>query len=113
MDYRFTTPFDATNREQIAVQVVTNLRKVLPGLCVDWSYECGFNLPLTDFWLKKDYGEISNKIIQYHGSRQLRFYFSLDNKLVTGLRYKDGIKYWTEDEVEILLNGVNEVIVNG
>jgi hypothetical protein len=110
MDLKFTIPFDSKNREQIASQVVKNLMEDLPGLRVDYSYECGFNLPLTDYWLEKDYGQHLNQIIKYHDSRQLRFYLSSDSKLVTGLRFKDGIKYWTEDEVTKVLYAVNQVI---
>ncbi len=110
MDIKFSKPFDASKREELASQVVKNLKYDLPELRVDWSYEVGFNLPLTKYWLERDYGEHLNKIIKYHDSRQLRFTFSLNNKLVTGLRYKDGIKYWSDDEVSKLLEEIEKQI---
>jgi len=112
MNFEFTTPFALDKREQIATQVVNKLSQYLPGLQVDCSYESGFNLPLTQVWLKKDYGEYLNQIIKYHNSRQLRFRFSLDNKLVTGLRFKDEIEYWSNDETTILLDTINKVILS-
>lgn len=110
MEFKFTKPYPASQRTQLAEQIVSRLFQDLVGLLVDCSYESGFNLPLTKYWLEKDYGEQLNRIIQYHGSRQLRFCFSLDSKFVTGLRFKDGIKYWSDEEVTKLLEEIEKVI---
>ena len=108
MDLKFLKRFDASNREEFAAQIVQNLQEDLPGLRVDCSYESGFNLPLTKQWLEKDYGEHLNQIIKYHDSRQLRFQFSPDSKFITGLRFKDGIKYWSYDEISKLLEEIEK-----
>lgn len=110
-NYKFVTPFDSAIREQIAQLVVEELRPILPNIRVDPSWESGFNLPLIGTkWATKDYGEHLNSIIKYHGSRQLRFSFdNFDNKVI-GLRFKDGIVYWSDQEVQALLDCVNRVI---
>jgi ADP-dependent phosphofructokinase/glucokinase len=108
MEIKFTKLIDANKREDFALQIVSKLETDLIGLQVDSSYESGFNLPLTKYWLEKDYGEYLNKIIKYHDSRQLRFCFSNDSKYVTGLRFKDGIKYWSDQEINKLINAIEE-----
>lgn len=109
-DFKFDKIFNFAHRELIAEIVKDKLISQLVGLRIDWSYECGFNLPLLGTpWVTKDYGDYSNSIIQYHDSRQLRFHSS-DGKIIDGLRFKDGIRYWSDNEVELVVNMVNQVI---
>lgn len=110
-NYKLTKPFDASAREQIAFTVVQQLKPILPNLNVDGSWESGFNLPLIGTkWSTKDYGEYLNSIIKYHGSRQLRFSFNDLGTQVIGLRFKDGIVYWSDQEVQIVLECLNRII---
>ena len=109
-DYNLYKTFDFLKRETVANIVKTKLKDKLPNLSVDPSYECGFNLPFYGTnWRDIDYGEFKNTLIQYHNSRQLRFHSS-DDKIIDGLRYKDEIKYWSDYEVELVINTLNEVI---
>ena len=117
-NYTIIKSFDFKERALVARQVVLKLKNYLPNLQVDGSHECGFNLPfdgksnLTNMgisWLEKDYGPHLNSIIKYHDSRQLRFH-SISYEKVDGLRFKDGIKYWSDDEVQLVLDTVNQVI---
>lgn len=110
MEFKFSKPFDAEKREQLATQVVRELKNELVGLCVNWSHESGFSLPLTEYWAGKDYGDQLNRIIKYHDSRQLRFKLTPDSKYVTGLRFKDGINYWSDDEVAKLIEQIEKKI---
>jgi hypothetical protein len=93
-DFKLSNSFDKSIREQIADKVVQELKHTLPNLSIDYSYESGFNLPLKGTeWISQDYGPFLNSIIKYHDSRQLRF--CINNNQVIGLRFKDGIKYWS------------------
>jgi len=108
-DFILSNSFDASIREQIAYQVVQELKQTLPNLSIDYSYESGFNLPLKGTkWAVQDYGTFLNSIIKYHDSRQLRFCIN-DNKVI-GLRFKDGIKYWSDQEVKIVQDCLDEII---
>ena len=101
-DYYLDNTFEFSKRELVANNVVQKLKNKLSNLSVDYSYECGFNLPFYGSeWSDIDYGEPINSIIKYHDSRQLRFYSS-ESKIIDGLRYKDGIKYWSDNEIELI-----------
>ena len=109
-DFLFEKTFDFNKRELVAQTVKNRLKHELINLRVDYSHESGFNLPLHGTsWAVKNYGQHLNSIIQYHDSRQLRFHSS-DGKIIDGLRFKDGIKYWSDDEVHLVVNATNQVI---
>ena len=109
-DYLFDKTFDFDKRELVAKTVQNKLEYQLPNLGINWSWECGFELPLSGTeWVNKDYGKLLNSIIKYHNSRQMRFH-TLGDKLIDGIRFKDGIKYWSDDEVKLIVSTVNQVI---
>jgi hypothetical protein len=109
-DFLFVKTFDFNKREIVAQTVKNRLANEFPNLFIDWSHECGFRLRLVGTpWIDKDYGPHLNHIIQYHDSRQLRFHSS-DGKIIDGLRFKDGIRYWSDDEVNLVVNATNQVI---
>lgn len=83
--------------------ILSNLRK-------NYSFEGGFALPLTDEWKKAV--EIENRsqsgLLKYHGDRDFRFFSSGD--FIQGLRTKDSMRYWSEEEVEELKNIITLVV---
>lgn len=105
--YQISKPFDISIRDQVAKHVVSILKEQL-DIRVNWSYECGFDLPLKGTpWTTKDYGDFLNNIIKYHNSRQLRFY--IDNDKVIGLRCKDEIPYWSDQEIQMVIDCINNL----
>jgi len=82
----------------------------LTGLRSDPSHEGGFNLPLTYEWYKKDL--INKEYLKYHDSRQLRFVKDNITKKIIGLRYKDSINYWSDDELQILKESIEKILLD-
>jgi hypothetical protein len=105
-----TTPFDSKYKNTITDLVIKQIKsKSNLDIQSDPSYEGGFNLPFNEKWLNYNYGSHLNTIVKYHDSRQLRYYND-NNKQIIGLRYKDGIKYWDQDEIDILLEALDDVL---
>ena len=80
---------------------------LLIDLEINYSYERGFELPLTNDWvniLNPKYYDL----LKYHNMRQLRFIER--NDTVIGLRYKDDIPYWTTKELDQLQELINRVL---
>lgn len=81
---------------------------VTSQISANMSSEGGFELPMTAEWLSK---LSSNPLISYHSSRQMRFVENGDN--IIGLRFKDNIHYWSDQEIayltDILLGYVNKM----
>ena len=82
----------------------------LTGLISDPSCEGGFNLPLTHEWYNKDL--INKQYLKYHNSRQLRFVNDYTTNKIIGLRYKDGINYWNDDELQILNESIEKILLD-
>jgi hypothetical protein len=82
----------------------------LTELRSDPSYEGGFNLPLTYEWYKKDL--INKEYLKYHDSRQLRFVKDHNINKIIGLRYKDGINYWNDDELQTLKESIEKILLD-
>jgi hypothetical protein len=108
MDIQFSKSIDEKNKDIFVNSVLAICN--LDGLKSDPSYEGGFNLPLTDDWLKKDL--INKKYLQYHDSRQLRFVIDHNLNEIIGLRFKDGINYWTSYEMSTLIESIENVLSN-
>jgi len=104
-----TTPFDSKYKNTITDLVIKQIKSNTNlNINSDPSYEGGFNLPFNEKWKKYDFGPHLNKIMEYHDSRQLRYYY--DNNKIVGLRYKDGIKYWDQYEIDILINALDDIL---
>jgi len=104
--WNLPTPFSFDQREEIASKVCKKLRERGIEISVNYSHESGFELPLTQEWL--DDLKFTNKsnCLKYHSSRQLRFNTDSESKRVVGLITKDSICYWTEAEVELVVNEI-------
>ena len=76
--------------------------KYLPGLKLDTESNIGFILPMTNEWLNFSYSvSFKNKIIKYHDSRKIEFVKDNDN--IIGIRFKDNIRYWSNDEINYFI----------
>lgn len=96
------TPFPISQKDYVISKVIEknlNLKK-------NYSFEGGFELPLTENWLSCK--ELNNKhLLKYHNSRQLRFV--IDNNYVVGLRLKDSINYMSDDEITNIITSINSI----
>uniref|UniRef100_A0A6C0EKE3 Uncharacterized protein n=1 Tax=viral metagenome TaxID=1070528 RepID=A0A6C0EKE3_9ZZZZ len=83
--------------------LLTNLKK-------NYSSEGGFTLPLTAQWIEAV--ELENKsqslFLKYHGNRDFRFFGTGD--YIQGLRTKDSMRYWSEEEVNELVKCVDMAV---
>ena len=83
---------------------------ILANLKKNYSSEGGFTLPLTTQWIKAV--ELENKsqslFLKYHGNRDFRFFGTGD--YIQGLRTKDSMRYWSEEEVSELVKCVDMVV---
>jgi hypothetical protein len=92
------SPFPAGIREQVMLAIVYS--GVMPGLSGNYSAEFGFELPLTADWITHVKVTAPNRsdLLPYHSARQLRFRQQGD--MVTGLRCKDDLPYWSTPELD-------------
>lgn len=92
----FKTPFDESLKNKVANLAI--LKSHISDLSVDPSYESGFYLPISLQW--KDAVNNQNidycKYLHYHGERSFRFISS--NNQIIGIRCKDNLRYWTNEE---------------
>lgn len=104
------TPFNDEYRNEIVLLVIklANNKNLLSGIHINYSDECGFNLPICS---KFNFLNDNQIWYQYHGNvRQLRFNHS-ENNIIYSLRYKDGIESWDfTNEVLPLVELINEVV---
>ena len=108
MEIVFSKGINETLKKKFVYEVIKNCN--LDKLGSDPSYEGGFNLPLTYEWFIKD---LDNKeYLKYHDSRQLRFVKDNSTYKIIGLRYKDGINYWTENEILLLKESIEKVLLD-
>ncbi len=104
------TPFNSEYKEIIAQLVVklAHNKNILSDIHVNYSYECGFNLPITS-----EYKFLNDNALwkEYHGNiRQLRFNFS-ENNIIYSLHYKDGIESWNfVKEIVPLIKLIDEIV---
>jgi hypothetical protein len=103
----FCTPFDSDIKKDIINRVLTKY----PELMENYSSEGGFELPLTGEW-RFCYNLRNYDIMcKYHGSRQLRFVTDYDNKNIIGIRMKDNINYFSDIELNKIIQCINEAVV--
>lgn len=95
------TPFDSKYKQLLKSIVVKIGHESLPGLYQNFSAEGGFELPLTDYW-KSNTSLKNYEFLKYHNARQLRFVSKSSDEYISELRVKDGINYWTNNELEAL-----------
>lgn len=89
------------------IDILNNEGK-LPGITKNYSYEGGFNLPMTKEWVINNKYHNKDLAIKYHNERQLRF--KDDGNIITGLRFKDDCEYWSKEELSILNEVINRVL---
>jgi hypothetical protein len=108
----FSKPFNSKYKNIITNNVIQEIiKKSNLEIRSDPSYEGGFNLPFNNKWRSFDFGSHLNNIIKYHDSRQLRYYTDgIDHDTIIGLRFKDGINYWDQYEIDILLKTINDLL---
>ena len=98
--------FPSNNKETILAKCMElkDNYDLLIDLEINYSCERGFELPLTQDWvyILKPYD-----LLKYHNMRQLRFIER--DEMVIGLRYKDDIPYWTNQELEQLAKLIDSV----
>lgn len=100
----------ASSLKEELIGVVINVIKSqgsLPGISKNYSAEEGFELPWTEEWLSRNFNH-KNLALKYHNARQLRFID--DGNVITGLRFKDGCNYWSNDELSILYQAIENFI---
>ncbi len=101
----FSKSFDEEYRDEIVKKLIKmcNINGMLP----DPSFEGGINLPLTSEWYQV---ELQNKqYLDYHNTRQFRFI--LQSGKVFGMRCKDEINYFTDEEINKIKNCIEEIII--
>ena len=87
--------FPSDMKEKLANSICSNHtdKTIRPN----YSHELGIELPLTYEWTLAC---ANNPYIKYHNARQLRFIHK-DERII-GMRSKDGIPYFTEEELVII-----------
>lgn len=101
-------PFKNENRKQLAKAVGKRLISVIPDIEVDSSCECGFFIWANAEWQEKLKNDPYWK--DYHGNqRQLRFAFPSDG-YINRLQFKDGVVSWSDEEISILIQTINEEV---
>ena len=110
------TPFCESEKKNIAHKVLIEAKKkkVLPGLQLNCSIKLGFELPLTSEWKNKVLdGKLNGyNCIEYHNARQLLFTKESfgSTYVITGLRSKDNIPYFTDEELQEFKQIINDVV---
>ena len=95
MEIYFTKTFPSEMKEKLANVICSNYRD--RSIHPNYSHELGIELPLTYEW------QIicaNNPYIKYHNARQLRFIHKDEH--IIGMRAKDGIPYFTEEELVVI-----------
>jgi hypothetical protein len=92
----FTKTFDEKYKHEIVDQLIESCN--IHGMQSDPSFEGGINLPLTPSWYQLKSTLKNGKYIDYHDSRQFRFISQYGK--VSGMRCKDEINYFTDEEID-------------
>ena len=103
-DLYLTIPFDAKFKNIVIGKVLVECN--IPYLSENHSAEGGFELPLTQEWKSAN---LRNKhLLNYHNARQLRFVEG--DGVIASLRFKDGINYWSDEELNKLNNCITSAV---
>ena len=112
----FETPFLENSKNKIVTNVLNYVNSspeinILKDLDQCDSAEGGFTLPLTNDMKNAVRAEVDSYcLLDFHNCRSFRF-IKRDNK-ITGIRCKDGLRFWTETE-RMLLNDVINFKIRG
>ena len=108
----FDHPIDKKDIESFIELVISNCIKnnILIDISKNYSCELGFELPITDesyTYIKDNNNDFYYELfLQYHNARQLRFVEDNDDNKI-GLRFKDNIKSFNNNELNDLVNMIN------
>lgn len=107
----FDKPFPENIKKEVYRCVFDKIHELeitsLYEMKYNYSCEGGIELPKTPEWI--DYLDRHDQSIHiYQSTRQLRFDCEKDN--IIGMRCKDGINIFTEDELDNICFIMNEVI---
>lgn len=111
----FVKPFDEKLKDLIIKKVLET--SDINGIRSDFSSEGGINLPLGSEWVSPCLELKNKKYLDYHDSRQLRFinchleHSVSDNNKIIGMRCKDGINYFTDEELTKIKECIDDVII--
>ena len=105
----FVKPFDVKLKDLIIKKVLET--SDINGIRSDFSSEGGVNLPLGPEWAGLGIELKNKKYLDYHDSRQLRFMnCPVDNNKIIGFRCKDGINYFTDEELTKIKKCIDDII---
>lgn len=102
MEIYFTKSFPSEMKEKLANMICSNYTD--KSIRSNYSHELGIELPLTYEW---QINCANNPYIKYHNARQLRFIHK--NDYIIGMRSKDGIPYFTKEELEAIRMIANNI----
>jgi hypothetical protein len=76
---------------------------LLSNLTKNYSWEGGFELPLTSEWIDaiNNQNESYSIYLKYHNSRDFRF--TITGEQIDGIRVKDNMRCWSTEEKDELL----------
>ena len=103
----FSKSFDEKYKDEIVDKLIEMCN--INGMQRDPSFEGGINLPLTPSWYQLKPNLQNGKYLDYHDSRQFRFISQYGK--VSGMRCKDEINYFTEDEINKIKKCIEEIIL--
>ena len=112
-DNQVNFPLFPLDMKDIVMNKVLNLAKnniLLSSLKKNYSWEGGFELPLTPEWTKAiiKQNETYCVYLKYHNSRDFRF--TKKEEQIDGIRAKDNMRCWTTAEKDELLRLITLVI---
>lgn len=100
----FSKSFDEKYKDEIVEKLIEMCN--IPRMQRDPSFEGGINLPLTHEWYQL---QLQNKqYLDYHDSRQFRFISQYGQ--VSGMRCKDEINYFTDEEINKIKKCMETII---
>jgi len=107
--YYFDYGIPVVYKTDFTIRVINNASRTntLKNINQSFSSEGGFQMPLTIEWKIM---LSSMPRLEYHTARELLFI--VDNNFIIGLKLKDGIPYWSRDEIAELLEICNKEIIS-
>lgn len=102
----FTKTFDEKYKDEIVDKLIKTCD--IHGMRSDPSFEGGINLPLTPSWYQLKSNLQNGKYLDYHDSRQFRFISEYGK--ISGMRCKDEINYFTDEEINKIKKCIENII---
>lgn len=105
----FDIPFLESDISKVISYVMENSKLDLKS---DPSCEGGFYLKLDSDWIRSinEQNQDYSWNLVYHGTRSFRFV--KNGNYINGIRCKDNLRYWTNEEMNEIKNKVNDFISN-